>query len=70
MAPRQRIATTQSSSTYDESSDSSTLLSEDRKGITKKTSALTQELDIAIKWHDYFNLVALVRYVRLGSEIT
>ena len=60
MAPRQRVLA--QSSTYDESSESSVSLSEDKKGISRKLETLNQtEADIARDWHDYFNLIALVR---------
>jgi hypothetical protein len=65
MAPRQRIVTPQSS-TYDEASESSkNALSGERKSLLRKQSTLNQtEVDVAIAWHDYFNLVALVRFLQ------
>ncbi len=58
MAPRQRTFATLRPSD-DEPSESTTLVS---KGIPRKSSMLNQtEADISRDWHDYFNLVALVR---------
>lgn len=59
MAPRQRTFASRQASDY-EPAESSTLVP---KGVpAKQSSMLNQtEADIARDWHDYFNLVALVR---------
>jgi len=59
MAPRQRAFTTRADV---DTPESSTLLSDRAKGAPKKPPMLNQtEADIARDWHDYFNLIALVR---------
>ena len=51
------------STSYDNNHETETLISDNRKTTTRrKPATLNQtEADIARDWHDYFNLVALVR---------
>jgi hypothetical protein len=58
MAPRQRFPQQASSSDEADSPESMTLVDKQ----IKRTSTLNKtEADIARDWHDYFNLIALVR---------
>jgi hypothetical protein len=62
MAPRQRFPL-QASSDEPDSTESTALVDEK----VKRSSTLNQtEADIARDWHDYFNLISLVRWQETG----